>query len=165
MYRPPWIARAAVATALVLIAGAGGVAVWQVRGSGLAPVVATTPAATSMSPPPAEPSTPTSEQRESVSTTLAAEPSPNWGLPVESAVAPVPPPDYDAQFVAALQDAGWNVWNPADVVPHAHTVCAALRNGDTVPSINQQMVTAGLLYPREAVSFTEAAMRTYPNCP
>lgn len=73
--------------------------------------------------------------------------------------------NYDAVFVANLKKAGWNVWDPADVVPHAHTVCAALRNGDTPPSLSQQLVTVGLLYPHEAGPFVAAAMASYPNCP
>ena len=35
-------------------------------------------------------------------------------------------------FVANLKEAGWNVWDPAEVVGHAHTVCEALRKGDGV---------------------------------
>lgn len=169
-YRPPWITRAAVAAALVLIAGAGGLAAWHYQPTprgipSSAPLVAAESVSSFHALP--EPST---------------EPSPAWGLPIEAAAAKptevigdpgprvkiesgVDMATLDRMFVANLQTAGWNVWNPADVVPHAHTVCAALLNGDTVPSVNQQMVSVGLLYPREALSFTAIAMATYPDCP
>ena len=111
----------------------------------------------------------------------APEPKPptvGWGVPEEMVppptktvtVAPsVNPADEvnpdDARFVANLKARGWNVWDPNEVTGHARTVCAALRNGDSPASVNQQMVTVGLLNPEEAASFTATAMVSYPNCP
>lgn len=165
------ITGAAVAVSLVAVAAAGLLG-WQHLRTQDTPVDAAVPPTIVTSAP----------MTTTVVPVAAPEPKPptdGWGVPDEM----VPPPTktvtvapsvnpndevvspYDARFVANLKARGWNVWNPNEVTGHAHTVCAALRNGDTPASVNQQMVTVGLLNPEEATSFTATAMVSYPNCP
>lgn len=136
-WTPRRITTLAVAGSLLVVAADAGVTMWQLRSN---PDVATPANAPASAAPKPEP-----DQREPTTTPRRPPSGPSWGeASTAGTLTPPPVVDHDAVFVANLKKAGWNVWNPADVLGHAHTVCEALRNGDTVASINQQMVTVGL---------------------
>lgn len=143
------VAAAAATVALVVAAGVAGYHLRSDTDVSPPPPIATSAAATT-SPSPAAPSPPPAPVPPPTTMTVTVE-------------KPIPI-DYDQRFIENLRAEGWNVWDTA-IAKHAHTVCQALRNGDTVQSISQQMITVGLLYEHETRPFITTAMNTYPNCP
>jgi hypothetical protein len=193
-YRPPWIARTAIAVSLVLMAAAGTVAVLYVREES-APVASpvstpTTmpPAATSAAPPP------TSTDRRAAGRGAWGQENPlpivvptvtvTAPAPVTETVsaAPAAGSDYDQitpaalaamdrQFVANLQGQGWQVWDPVLMGQRGHQTCALLQRGNSTSDVVRVILADNATPPYQdrdinmAQQFVLTATRTYPSCP
>lgn len=166
----------AVAASLAAIAAAG-VLAWQHLRTEDAPVsVAATgtmvPATMIAAPvvvaPPAPPPVPAPVTITTV--VKQVQPTGGWApsTPPQATNMPIPAEVvaiYDQRLIENLQAENWSIWDPAAIARSAHQVCAALRRGDSLSLIRQQMVEAGPVNETEAVSFTSNVMRTYPACP
>lgn len=181
-----WWARrvtvAALAVSLLLLAGAGVVAVVFLRDP--APTVVAAPAPSVAAPPVAEPPgwglpgqpPPTLKPPPAtVTRTRTAPPVTVTATPPEPPELPVRPPltgplpdlaGHNDAFLARLVDSGWTIWNPALMAQRGQEACAMMRAGEPRELIvNKMLVVEPLLTRPMAHQFLQIASATYPNCP
>lgn len=178
-WTPAHITTVAVAASLLLIGGAGGVAVWQLESptnvkadSALAlPTPRADAAPTGREEPPPSPLPPPVSPPDVVITpetvTVTAAPPARQIEPVPQAV-PVSP-DLDRRFINSLRSQGWVIWDEQAIVRRARQVCAEFRQH---ASMNQIMARLAADATAEgnpvpyltAEQFAFTALEVYPSC-
>lgn len=144
---------AAVGAALLLLAGAGGLAVWQLR-----PEVVREPVVVAV---PAE-----SARDEGVAAPTARE-APPVSPPVASPPDVVVPPSgravYDTAFLEKLAAAGWYIRSPSWMTQRAHQMCEEFDLGTSPERVYQKFIGQGMST-YEAIEFMNLVTQTYPGC-
>ncbi|MGB3484038.1 MAG: DUF732 domain-containing protein [Mycobacterium sp.] len=176
-YRPRWIARTAVAGALVLIAGAGTLALVHVqKAPESTPVAAPVGTTTTVTIAPAV-AEPTLTSATPVPTTTTKRPDPE---PVETAAMRRPPPEtvtvqapvpmpvrptlaqLNVVFIDSLRQQGWTIFQPDLMITRAHQACDEFAVGSSPAYVNEWLVNAGNISDYESAAvFTSTARYVY----
>jgi hypothetical protein len=167
------ITGAAVATSLVAAAAAGLLA-WQhfrtnedaptpvSPTSSMVPALTMTAAPVAIPapvPPPAPPAVTITTVIEKATTVVQAP------APAAAEEPAASSPALDDRFLNKLVAEGWNITNAAAMARNAHITCQLLRQGQSMDSIDGQLMSGATMTSAEASLFSSTAMSTYPNCP